>query len=202
MLMKKLLLGLILLPSICLAQFSAKDGLEKTQYLQEDFTDAATNDTIKRTHWHILERGQVERQLNVYFRISSINSAYFLDLKVVQGARTFAVAKYAPLQITLENGAELILYNTEYQRSCKGCGARGYKGNDAEGVTLCYPITEHAMALLLDNHAYKLKFTDGNGSYSRIIKENEAQTLMEELDLIYAANNPHICIGRHEQGYW
>jgi hypothetical protein len=200
--MKKLLLLLLLLPGICLAQFSAKDGLEKTQYLQEDFVDATTGDTIKRTHWLVLQRGSVERKLNIYFRISSVNHSYIIDLKVIQGASTFAVAKYAPLQMKLENGAELTLYNTEYQRSCKGCGARGYKGNDAEGVELSYPITEAALALLLDAHVARLKFTDGNGTYNRPVKENEAQTLMEELDLVYAANNPNINIYRHEMGYW
>ncbi len=177
---KIFLLLFILLPGICNAQEYLSNKLA------ENRIDEATNDTIKRTYWQVLERGGISRKLNTFYRISNINNHLFIDLKIIEGGSAFVVARNAELRIVLENSKILILYNTVYQVSCPGCGARGYGGSGAQGVMLSFPVDNSTVRELLRNYIAKVGINTGEDYLEKKVNETHSELFIDELKLAYS----------------
>ena len=177
--MKKLfLLLLIFLPGLCDAQEYLSDQLA------ENRIDEAAHDTIKRSYWQVMERASFSRKLNTFYRISSINGKIFLDLKIIEGGTVFVVARNAELKLVLENGTILILHNSAYQVSCKGCGARGYGGSGAQGVMLSFPINNSDLRTLLHNYIAEIGINTGEDYLEKKVNATHSELFIDELKLV------------------
>ena len=177
--MKKILLIVFLIPFICQAQSY------REEYLCENRIDEYTHDSIMRTNWFVLARGVIGDQFNLFFRISSINGEYFLDLKAMDAGYLIVVARNAPLDLLLEGDIKIRLYNSSYQASCTGCGARGYNGSDAHGITLSYPVPKADMEKLQYYYLDKVKLYCANGYWLKKVNDNNSELFMSQVNLIY-----------------
>ena len=177
--MKNLLLLLVILPCCCMAQSEYSDRLGINE------TDAVTHKAIKSTFWQVFERGSLHKNLNTFYRISSINGAYYLDLKVIHGGDIFVVPRNGEFWLLLDDGSIVKLYNTEYKTTSIGDGARRWAGSGAEGVTLSFPITGNDMKKLLHNYVERIRLYTGDGFLERRINENRSELFMDEVALVY-----------------
>ncbi len=99
------------------------------------------------TDWQNLSRPSVKNHFCSFYRFGFSAGAYFLDLKVSVGGIKFIVARNALLEIEMECGDTVKLYNTKYEKSCRGCGAV-WKESDVHGVTVRFPMTADDLAVL------------------------------------------------------
>lgn len=179
---KNLLLGaLFLLPYLSNAQEQYVD------MLATDVVDETTHDIIKSSYWQVLERGSFSRNLNTFYRISSVNGKFYLDLKVIHGGDIFVVPRNGELMLWLENGDIVTLYNTAYKTTSIGAGARKWAGSGAEGMTVTYRITENDIKQLLHNYIARIKFCTGDGYVEKRITEYHSEVFMDEVALVYYA---------------
>src|SRR5258708_2866566 len=113
--MRKILLAFFLFPVLCSAQKYRNDVLEISQ------------DTIKCSYWQVLQRCTARNPMTTFFRIANINDNYYLQLKVMLGGMSFVVPRSAELELEFNNDQYITLFNSEYQKSCRGCGARKFE---------------------------------------------------------------------------
>ena len=177
--MKKLLLLLVILPYLSKAQSEFSDRLAT------DATNEHTHDVIKRSYWQVLERGNLRKNINTFYRISSVNGAYYLDLKVIHGGDFFVVPRNGELKLRLENGNVITLYNSEYKTTSIGEGARGWAGSGAEGVMLSYLINDNDIKELLHNYVDRIRLYSGDGYIEKSISEHRSELFMDEVSLVY-----------------
>jgi hypothetical protein len=107
-------------------------------------------DTIY-SDWQNLSRPSVKNHFCSFYRFGFSSGAYFLDLKVSVGGVKFIVARNAMLEIEMECGDTVQLFNTKYEKSCRGCGAV-WKESDVHGVTLRFPMTSDDLAVLAHDY--------------------------------------------------
>jgi len=176
--MKKLLLALLLFPLLCNAQSDHID------ILQENRIDAATGDSIMHTYWFVLARATIGDPLNLFFRITRINNEYFLDVKAMDAGDNMVIARGEPLDLLLDDGNKIRLYNSEYEASCIGCGARGYAGSDAQGVLLTYPIYKADLQKLQYRYPDKVRLYNADGYWYKRIDVNNSDVFIHEINLI------------------
>jgi hypothetical protein len=177
--MKKMLLLLILLPGLSKAQGEFSDKLAT------DVIDEATHYAVKRTYWQVFERGNLRKNINTFYRISSIDGELYLDLKVMHGGDVFVVPRNGELELRLENGNILTLYNAEYTASSTGAGARGWAGSSAAGATLSYRISDKDVKTLLHNYVDRIRIYTGDTYYEKRIPEYRSERFMDEVGLVY-----------------
>ncbi|MBL7692989.1 MAG: hypothetical protein JNM41_15450 [Flavipsychrobacter sp.] len=103
------------------------------------------------TDWQNLSRPSIKNHFCSFYRFGFSAGAYFLDLKVSVGGVKFIVARNALLEIEMECGDTVKLYNTRYEKSCRGCGAV-WKESDVHGVTLRFPMTADDLAVLAHDY--------------------------------------------------
>ena len=177
--MKKLLLLFLLLPFLSNAQSQFSDRLAT------DVIDETTHDVVKRSFWQVFERGNFRKNINTFYRISSINGNYYLELKVIHGGDVFVVPRNGEFKLRLENGDQITLYNSEYKVTNRGAGARGWAGNDAQGVYLTFPITNKDMITLLHNYVDRIRLYTVDGYMEKRIPEYHSELFMDEVALVY-----------------
>ena len=176
--MKKLLLLLILIPFLSKAQEQYSDQLAT------DITDPATHDVIKRSYWQVFERGNLRKNLNTFYRISSINGKMFLELKVIHGGDAFIVPRNGKLELRLESGGMVTLYNSEYKMTSVGDGARHWAGSGAEGAYLIYPISPDDVKQLMHFYVDKIRLYTGYGYVEKGVTEHHSELFMDEVSLV------------------
>jgi len=174
--MKKFLFLLLLLPVFCSAQRFRNDVLEVSQ------------DTIKCSYWQVLQRTTARNPMTTFFRIANINENYFLQLKVMLGGASFVVPRSAELELEFDNNDYITLFNTEYKKSCKGCGARNFEKDDLQGVTLSFPISQAHMDKLLRKYLYHIRLHLDQNLPGATINENRSEDFMDALWLVYKAS--------------
>jgi hypothetical protein len=173
------ILAFFLFPLIGRAQYFPPDRLA------ENTIDKTTGEHIKRTHWHVLQRAVIRNPLNTFYRLSKINDDYYLELKVVKGdVKPFVVAKYEELRLGLEPGCVVTLRNTEYTRSCAGCGSRADRENGPQGVLLTYPIKAKNLSLLQQYYVNRVRIYFNDMFFESPVKERNGEILMESLWLL------------------
>lgn len=174
--MKKLLLALLLFPLLCSAQRYRNDKLEISQ------------DTIKASYWQVLRRATARNPLTTFFRITNISDQYNLELKVMLGGASFVVARSAELELEFGNGDYINLFNSEYQKSCMGCGARKFERSDLQGVTLSFPISSENLDKLLHHYVFHLRLHMDQNLPGASITDNRSEDFMDALWLVYTAS--------------
>ncbi len=140
---KTTLLCLALLGSVVVTQpvFGINDP--KLRANSRNFNEAGGINDVSDTifsDWQNLSRPSIKNHFCSFYRFGFSGGQYFLDLKVSVGGVKFIVARNAMLEIEMECGDTVKLFNTKYEKSCRGCGAV-WKESDIHGVTLRFPMT-------------------------------------------------------------
>lgn len=173
--MKKLLLAFLLFPLLCSAQKYPCDQLE------------ISTDTMKATYWQVLRRATARNPLTAFFRISNVNDSYVLELKMMLGGMSFVVPRSAELELEFGNHEYINLFNTEYKKSCMGCGARDFERNDIQGVTLKFPISDENFHKLMHHYVYHFRIHMDQNLPGANVNENRSQNFMDAIWLVYTA---------------
>ena len=140
---------------------------------------------VKRSSWQVLERGDLRKNVNTFFRFSSINGTCYLDLKVIHGGDFFIVPRNGELKFRLENGNSVTLYSTKYTATTIGDGARAWGGSGAEGATLSYTLTTDDIKQLLHDYVDRIRIYTGEWYVEKRITEYHSEVFMDELALVY-----------------
>ncbi len=177
--MRKLLIVLMLLP------FCAPAQSYKDDKLQDNFIDRSSGDSVLHTYWHVLCRGNITDQLTIFYRFSKINDRYSLDIKVMDAGSDVVVARNAELRLLLDDGSSLSLYNSAYAVSCIGCGARGYMGSDAPGISLSYPVSGKEMTKLQRSYVERVKIYVAYGYWQRSVHEYNSEVFFKQANLVF-----------------
>jgi hypothetical protein len=180
-LMKRLLLPalMLLLPVFSMAQGQFWDRLS------QDYVDDSTHDVVKCSYWQVLERGNLHRTMNTFYRISSINGNLYLDLKIIQGGDVFVVPRNGKFQLLLEDDNVVTLSNTEFKTTSKGAGARRWAGSGAEGIMLSFPISRDDAKLMVQNHVDRIRLYSVDGFVERRITDTHSELFRDEMRLVY-----------------
>ncbi len=180
--MKRLLPALfLLLPFSSIAQGQFWNNLAI------DYVDEASHDVVKCSYWQVLERGNLHRTMNTFYRISSINGQLYLDLKIIQGGDVFVVPRGGEFKLLLEDGNIVTLHSTEFRTTDKGDGARHWAGSGAEGLLVTYPISREDAKTILHSYVARIRLYMGDGFVERRITPTHSELFKDELDLVYAA---------------
>ena len=179
--MKRLLLPalLFLLPIAGVAQGQFWDRLS------QDYTDDSTHDVIKCSYWQVFERGNLHRTMNTFYRISSINSKLYLELKIIQGGDVFVVPRNGLFQLLLDDGNVITLHSTEYRTTAKGDGARRWAGSGAEGMLLSFPISSDDAKMMLHSYVARIRLYTGEDFVERRITDTHSELFRDEMRLVY-----------------
>lgn len=137
------------------------------QELVKNEVDDFTNNTVKRTSWETIN---MTLEFAAYFRVSKINDNFYFDLKMMMGTSVFSIDKGQELMFKLANEEIIKLPNLNYAITCKGCGARGFSGSEAQGIKVSYPITLEQIKKLNENMAVKIRIYTNAGYVENDLK--------------------------------
>jgi hypothetical protein len=171
---KTTLIILILLTGIITKSFGQK--------LEESHTDDFTGKTVKRTSWETLS-SSMSTMSNAHFRISLVGDFETFDMKLMMN-KVFSIDKDAQLMLKLDDGEVVTLQNLEYQITCKGCGATGFAGSEAEGIEVRYPLSKEQIIILKAHKVVKVRTTTNDGYFDNDIKDKNASKIQACLNLL------------------
>lgn len=114
-------------------------------------TESTSSDDTLFSEWQNLSRPTIRNPFCSFYRFGFHNGNYFLDLKASVGGVKFIVARNALLEIEMECGDMVTLFNTKYEKSCRGCGAV-WNESDVHGVTLRFPMTASDLEILAHDY--------------------------------------------------
>jgi len=149
--------------------------------------DADEHSATNTTSWVSLVRPTVRNPLNAFYRFLYNNGEYKLELKISAGGVPFTVAQNAKLELVLENGEELFLYNEHYQHSCKGCGSRSAEAN-IPGVTLSFPARKKDIDAMCDNYLGHIRLYLADCVLGSSLTLRRTETFRQELEAFRCEN--------------
>ena len=167
--MKKLLLGALLL----LSMFSF------SQTLESDSVDEFTKAHIKATSWEYL---QATMSWTLDSRVRQINDRYILELKLMPIITHINVSD--PTMIKLVNGEFITIYPNNSQVSCKGCGAHGFAGSAAYGISINYELSTLDIEKLKQYGIEKIRIYHDNVYNEFEIKESKSKRVLDALNIL------------------
>ena len=158
---------------------------QKAHLLADNYKDAATGQTVRHTYWQVLERANLRYGTRILYRFSKKGDQYALQLKVSRGGNAFVVARSAPLELLLEGGRILTLYNSRYTQSYRGGGARYEPRSDAEGLMLTFPIPDEYLPVLTHEYVDMLRLhANDQGFMQSDVTGPHSELFMDELLLV------------------
>ncbi|MDR3680743.1 MAG: hypothetical protein P4L41_12330 [Flavipsychrobacter sp.] len=144
-----------------------------SQKIVVDKKDEFTKHRIKQTSWEKLYMGSFKFPGQGYFRITNIDGTVYLDLKMITGS-VVAIEKKQEIMFKLANDSIVSLQNPEFTVSCSGCGATGFVGSNAQGISIsCVidgPIHKQLAAIPIEK--IRVYTTKGYSEYN-VGKQNE-----------------------------
>lgn len=154
-----------------------------SQTIVENQIDEFTNQSIKRTSWEPLSKNMNGA---LHFRISQINSHYFLDLKMIigQGGSVFSIGENDELMFKFMNGEVIKMMNKKFTITCEGCGAVGFIGSTAQGIQVSYPLNEDQVKLIVSNNIEKIRVYRTKDYIEESIKPKYADSVKIALSLL------------------
>jgi hypothetical protein len=170
---------IVLAAFIALVSFASTVSAQK---IIENKKDDFTNVTIKRTSWENLNSGLISL-FTGYFSIEQFNDTEFFEFKLMLD-KVFSIDEGALISFKLDNGEIVSLPCTKYQITCKGCGATGLKGSEAQGIDVTYELSKENAEKLKANKVVKFRVTTTTGVFDDDIKEKVAEKLQKSLALI------------------
>jgi hypothetical protein len=137
-LLRNILFALLLFPLYSVAQ-------------QRDGNEGLTLDREMATTWTALVRPTFSNPLTAYYRFVDDAGKYMFELKASAGGVPFIVTQGAKLELALENGNTVTLYNKKWQRACAGCGSKGSNA-DIPGVDLLFDMEKEDIEALAGSY--------------------------------------------------
>jgi hypothetical protein len=138
------------------------------QKIEENKIDEFTKTSIKRTSWETLN---MTMSYTAYFRISLIENIEYFDLKLMIPYKSVSISEGQNIMFMLENNEILTLKNLKTAYSCTGCGARGFSGSAAPGVSISYLINTDQIKLLKANKIKKIRIYTNDGYIENELKD-------------------------------
>lgn len=152
------------------------------QTLEENKVDEFTNNTVKRTSWEMFNS---DFKFTAYFRVSQINDNQYFDLKLMLASGSvFSIGKDQEIMFKLSNDTIIKLPNLEYSVSCRGCGAKGLMGSEAQGIQVSYPISKTQSDLLKSISIAKVRIYTNDGYIEDEMKTKNAVKIKKALALL------------------
>ena len=131
----------------------------------------------EQTKW---EKLLSTEEFKISFRLSSIGSSDFLDLKIIRkNPQPFTIGLNQKLVFYFNNSDSVVLYNTQATNSCDGCGSINIVDIRHTGIEVTYLISKYELKKLEDNSINKFcVYTDGEkiqsflfaSEYNKILK--------------------------------
>lgn len=171
--MKKVLLLILLIPSMCFAQKLTKNEV-----------DEFTGQSLKKTSIEVFSS---TLKNHVAYQFSQVNNTKWFRLKMIipsSGGSVFSISKDNKIIFKLNNGEFLTLYCHEYTTTCKGCAVEGLVGSDAWGIDAPYHITDEQLEQLKNNPPVKIRVYTNDGYVEEDIKEKNQKIFIKSIDLI------------------
>ncbi|MBX2907151.1 MAG: hypothetical protein KF744_13990 [Taibaiella sp.] len=137
-LLRNILFALLLFPLFSAAQ-------------QREDNDGLESDPEMVTSWTALVRPTFSNPLTAYYRFVDDAGKYIFELKASAGGVPFIVTQGAKLELALENGNTVTLYNKKWQRACAGCGSKGPIA-DIPGVNLQFDLDKEDIDALAGSY--------------------------------------------------
>jgi hypothetical protein len=169
---KKTLLILIILVNITLRSIAQK--------LEENKKDDFTNDSIKHTSW---ETFCSSFTINSHFRMSQINNQKTFDVKIMLD-KMFFIDEDAKMMLKLASGEVVTLQNLKAAKTCSGCGAIGFRGSEAPGIEVVYPMTKEDVEKLKANKVVKVRIYTSLGYLEEDVKDKNSEKIGKSLTLL------------------
>lgn len=142
--------------------------------LEENYIDEFTGNSVKRTSWETLN---MTMQFTAYYRISKINDHYYLNLKMMLN-KVFSISKDQEFMFKLDDGTVLKFLNLEYTTTCRGCGAKGFSGSEAQGIEVSYPVKKEQIDILINNRIEKLRIYTNDGYLENEVSEKRSKEII------------------------
>jgi hypothetical protein len=149
--------------------------------LEENKVDEFTNHAVKRTSWETLV---MTMKFTTYFRISKIDSIVWLDTKMIIGASVFAIGEGQEIMFKLTTDEIVKLPNLKYEVTCRGCGAIGFSGSQAQGISVSYPMEPEQISQLMEYQVEKVRIYTTDGYVEDDVKFENYVKLRNALKLI------------------
>ena len=110
-----------------------------------------------KTKQHSLDQSRWEKlvsnkEFSISFRISSIGTSDFFDIKVAKNTvLPFTIESGQKMVFQLKNSDSVVVYNTTTSNSCVGCGAITLVGESKTGIEVSYMIKKEELDKLEKN---------------------------------------------------
>lgn len=166
----KFILSLLVL----ITTFSNAQMIEESQI--DEFTGAMVLKTSTETVVANMKK-------TVFFTCRKVDSTVMLQVKMMMN-QIFSVKEGGMFMLKLVNGEVVTLYNPEFTITCRGCGARGFSGSGAEGISLTFYLNNEQVDKLKKNQVSKIRLYTSEGYIEDEIKEKYAPVLPYLLKLI------------------
>ena len=151
------------------------------QTLETNEIDGFTNNSVKRTSWESIN---MTMKFTAFFRVSRINDNTYLDLKMMIGTGVFSIGKGQEFMIKLSDGSIVKLANSEFTVTCRGCGAKGLSGSDAQGIQVFYPINTEQIEQLKNGTGTELRIYTKDGYVENDMKAKNYNKIVRALSLV------------------
>lgn len=153
------------------------------QSLEKNEVDEFTGNRVKKTSYEVLVQNF---KLNAFVSVMSINdSSVFLDLKLMLGSGSVhAIDKDAILYLKMADDSIIELRNTEYSISCRGCGARGFSGSNAQGSKTSYLVAKWHIEKFRSSAIAKFRLYTTDGYIESGVNNNRSSTIKSLLELL------------------
>lgn len=151
------------------------------QKLEENKVDDFTKSTIKRTSWETLNSTM---KFTAFFRVSKINDAEYFDLKLMMLNKIFSITEGQEIMFKFDDDEILTLKNSKTAVTCTGCGARGFSGSAAPGISVSYQMNKEQKALLATKKITKIRIYTSDGYIENDLKEKFDESIKKSVVLV------------------
>ena len=155
------------------------------QKLEENKVDEFTKSFVKRTSWETISPFNMSNRFYAFTSFRKINNIYLLDFKMtLRNDAVFSINKGDNIMFKTSDSV-IIMSNSNYKISCKGCGVKGFTGSGLEGIEVVYEISESDVKYLISNKIKKIRVYTSDGYVEEDIKEKYAEMFIRQLKLVY-----------------
>jgi len=165
--------------AILLVLFSIQSFSQK---LIQNEVDEFTGKKLKRTDWLTLDVGFME--MEVRYSLVKVDSTYAINIKIIEPHKYHSIDKDDELMFKLESGEIIQMHSDSSVRSCIGCGATGFIGSKALGLTAYFPFTDEQLNAMKQSPVSKMRLYLNRGYKEIIINEKKSNKFTESLKLI------------------
>ena len=137
--------------------------------------DEFTGNKVVESKW-VSMKGKFGKYNWCFTRLRKIDKTTVLDLKLATG-KVVSVDSGEKLLFKTSKDTVLKFSNHEYTVSCRGCGAIGLKGGDAQGVYLHIILSPDQLNALQTEKITKLRLYTNDGYMEQDVKEVSANEL-------------------------